>query len=510
MRYVTTALFYALMCIYALHYYTMLQLNNYKIKQSYSNEQFFLFNTLGLLVCSIVFVLLAGIFYPLIIDIITAVFFAILTASYILLYLRKKSKFVFTARGKRLCFAYALLCAPLWVAAFLKEKYVYIAVVWLALIFCPFFCYAAFMILKPFETLNNRKYVEIARHKLMRNKTLIKIGITGSFGKTSCKNILNEMLSKVFNVNATKASYNTPLGIAKAVNDINEATDIFIAEMGARKTGDIRELADIVKPTYAVITGVTRQHMETFKTLENIYREKQELVNALPENGYCVFNGENCYAKHMYYKCRVKKSIVGFDASYDIFADNIKTESGGSSFEIVYGGKRLACTTRLLGKHNIINILLAFALAKQFQVIDEQLLSAIASLKPVSHRMEIIEANGITIIDDSYNCNIEGAAAALEALKDFEGRKVVFSQGIVETGDKIDINIFLGRLISKIADEVILCGSNQNAIKSGLIGGGFGGAIHTFKDLREAQKNFRKILRGGDVLLIQNDLPDGY
>jgi UDP-N-acetylmuramoyl-tripeptide--D-alanyl-D-alanine ligase len=509
MKYAVVALFYALMCMYALHYYTMLQLNNYKIKQSYSNEQFFLLNTLGLLLGAIVFVLLASIFDSLTNQIIMAAAFAALFVWYLMLYIRKRSKFVFTARGKRLCAAFAALCAPMWAVLLAKEQYTYTAAVWLALIFCPFFCYAAFMILKPFETLNNKKYVENARKILRQNKTLTRIGITGSFGKTSCKNILNEMLSKMYNVSATKASYNTPLGIASAVNDINGATDIFIAEMGARKTGDIKELAEIVRPTYAIITGVTRQHMETFKTLQNIYQEKQELVNAIPETGFCVFNGENCYAKHMYYKCRTKKCIVGFDSSYDIFADNIKTASDGSSFEIVYQSKRLECQTKLLGKHNILNILLSFAVAKQFFVSDEQLQQTIAALQPVSHRMEIIQANGISIIDDSYNCNIEGAAAALEALKDFDGRKVVFSQGIVET-DKDDINIFLGRLIAKIADIVILCGSNQQAIKSGLVSGGFEGEVHMFKDLRTVQKNFRSILRKGDVLLIQNDLPDGY
>lgn len=498
------------MCIYALQYYTMLQLNNYKIKVNYRNEQFFLFNTIALLVCAIVFVLLASILDSKTNHIITSAFFALLMAAHIVLYARKRNKFVFTARGKRLLGVYAFICLLLCSIVHLERQYMYTAAVWLLLIFCPFLCYAAFMILRPFEKLNNKKYIELARHRLRGNKTLTKIGITGSFGKTSCKNILYDMLSKVYNVSATKASYNTPLGIAKAVNEINEATDIFIAEMGARKTGDIAELAEMVKPSYAVITGVTRQHMESFKTLENIYREKQELVNALPENGFCAFNGENCYAKHMYYKCRVKKSIVGFDSSYDIYADSITTSSYGSSFDIVYNGKRLKCRSRLLGRHNIVNILLAFAVAKQFSVTDEQLATAISELKPVSHRLELIEANGITIIDDSYNCNIEGATAAYEVLKDFEGRKVVFSQGIVETGDTSDINVFLGRLISKIADEVILCGSNKNAIKSGLVGAGFGGDIHMFKDLRGTQKHFREILRAGDVLLIQNDLPDGY
>ena len=100
--------------------------------------------------------------------------------------------------------------------------------------------------------------------------------------------------------------------------------------MGARKLGDIKELVDIVKPKYAIITGVTRQHMQTFGTIENIYREKQKLVSGLPQDGFCVFNGENSYTKFMYYKCKTEKCIVGFDNTYDYYAENIQTTDNGS------------------------------------------------------------------------------------------------------------------------------------------------------------------------------------
>lgn len=499
------------MLCFGLHYFYILQLNNYKVKINYKTERFFLVTTICMIFSAIIFVMLtneiAEFWHKFLVNCYLLLYFICLAC----IYIAKRNKFVFTARGKRLFIVYMLINIITCAMFFIKNRYIQYSAMFFILIINPAISYIAYKILLPFENRNNKKYVDKARAFLAENKNLIKIGITGSFGKTSCKNILNHLLSMDYNVNATKASFNTPLGIARAVGDINKATDIFIAEMGARYTGDIKELAEIVKPKYAIITGVTRQHLETFQTIENIYREKQELANSIPLNGFCVFNGDNSYTKYMYYKCKTDKCIVGFNISYDMYADNIKTNMDGSTFDLVYDEKRVQCKTCLLGKHNILNILLAAAMAKRFNISDQKLVEGIATLKPVKHRMELLKpANGILIVDDSYNCNIDGAIAALEVLKDFEGRKVVFSQGIVELGEdrQADVNKFLGKLISKVADIVLLCGTNSKAIKAGLDEEEFIGEIRVYKNLKNAQEDFKNILNAGDVLLLQNDLPD--
>ncbi len=511
MKYLTIFLFMCNMLCLGLHYYAMLQLDNYKIKINQKIERFFLLTVLSLIASAIAFTILTGFLRRFIVEILLNFFLLIYFVFISIPYLQKRNKLVFTPRAVRMYILYGFISLLLCGIVFIERFSLFVCGVFFILIINPFICFLAYAAILPFEVRNNRKYIERAKVFLDENKSLIKIGITGSYAKTSCKNILYEMLSSQYNVCATKASYNTPLGIAKAVGEINKATDIFIAEMGARKLGDIKELVDIVKPKYAIITGVTRQHMQTFGTIENIYREKQELVSGLPQDGFCVFNGENSYTKFMYYKCKTEKCIVGFDNTYDYYAENIQTTDNGSFFDLVFGDKRIKCTTCLLGRHNILNILLAAAMAKKFGIEDEKIAEAIERIKPIKHRLELINsANGITIIDDSYNCNIDGAVAAFEVLRDFCGRKVIFSQGIVELGDEeqYKTNLFLGKLIAKSADMVILCGSNANAIKTGLNQENFAGEIKIYKGLKQAQNDFCNILAPGDILLIQNDLPD--
>lgn len=513
MKFINIALFLGVMFMYGLHYFTILQLNGYTIKLSQRTEQFFLINSLIIILFSLTVVIILPFFSPRSLTILSIISLAVLMLLLIFAYINKRSKLVFTPRVKRLILVYGIIIVLLCGIVFIRQTYLFYSAMCIFLLLSPLVCVISHRLILPFENKNNNNYIKKTKETLAQNNLLIKIGITGSYGKTSCKNILYNFLSTSNNTIATKASFNTPLGIAKSIKDINKATDIFIAEMGARKIGDIKELVDIVKPKFAIITGVTRQHLETFETIENIYKEKQELANGIPNDGFCVFNGENCYTKHMYYKFKGKKSIVGFSKSFDIYAENIVTSANGSEFDIISFDKTIRCSTKLLGKHNILNILLCFAMAKRFNIKDIAIKETIALLHPTKHRLELIKTdNGITVIDDSYNCNIEGAIAAFEVLKDFEGRKIIFSQGIVEMGDdrQGEINKYLGRLIAKVADIVILCSSNSNSIKNGLIEAEFSGEILEYKSLNHAQKNFKDVLKIGDVLLLQNDLPDNF
>ncbi|MFA6766344.1 MAG: UDP-N-acetylmuramoyl-tripeptide--D-alanyl-D-alanine ligase [Clostridia bacterium] len=512
MVYLQAVLYFGLMTAYGFHYLTMLQQTGYKYKANLKSQSFFLFNSILLLSGGIVITTLCAFLDVIKNSIIISSFLYVMLFYLAISYFLKRQKFVFTPRGRRLFSLYVLFCLILSTFFFIKIQYLLFVTLFVTLFLSPFLCLLCLIITQPFETKKNNRFIAAAKEKLSQNSTLIKVGITGSFAKTSCKYILSEMLQTAYNVHPTEASYNTPLGIAKSVCDLNKAADIFIAEMGARKQGDIKELMDIVKPRYAIMTGVTCQHLETFRTVENIFKEKEQLVKCLPADGFCVFNGENTYSKYMYNKAKIEKRLVGFDESFDIYAENVKTDQNGSSFDMAIDGERLKCRTRLLGKHNIINILLCSALAKQLGITNSDLRKAIISLEPPPHRLQVIKSpNGITIIDDSYNCNLEGAICALETLDAFEGRKVVFSQGIIELGPKQkETNKYLGYLISKVADMVILCGENSHYIKEGLMDRNFQGNIHVYKSLLKAQKDFLNILKQGDTLLIQNDLPDYY
>lgn len=367
-------------------------------------------------------------------------------------------------------------------------------------------------VVRPFENLNNKRYVRRAEKRL-GGLSAVKIGITGSYGKTSCKNILADILSTKYRVLKTDKNFNTPLGIARTAGNIRGDEEIFIAEMGARRPGDIRELARLVKPKYAIVTGVAPQHLATFKTVDAIYRTKKELVDCLPPDGYAVFNGDNSYTREMAKECAVRCVTVHTNGGREgIRAENIRLSNNGSCFDVKGLGEDFTLSTRLLGRHNILNILLCVALAAELGVEKKRMIAAVKNLKPSPHRLELLDTpnNGVTVIDDSYNGNVEGVRFALEVLALYkENRRVVFTQGVVELGKRAsEINTLVGAMIAKVADLVLLTGENAAYIKNGLNNSGFPSEqIKVFKSFAEASEALKTLLRRGDVLLIQNDIP---
>lgn len=365
-----------------------------------------------------------------------------------------------------------------------------------------------------FEKINNRMYEKRTAKRLAENPSLIKIAITGSYGKTSVKNFLNDMLAEKFNVLTTPASYNTPMGISKTVNGLDATYDVFIAEFGARRVGDIKKLMRIVKPTYTILTGINAQHLETFRTKENIIKEKCRILN-VGEDGICVINSdvrENAenVLKSMRHCPQVE--YAGLDGEEDFKAENIRTTDVGSDFDIVLDGQSYYVRTPLIGKHNIADIVLAATMAYKLGVEVPYILDAIEKLQPVPHRMELVHGNGIKIIDDSFNSNPDGARIALETLALFDGRRVVMTPGLVELGAREnEENYKLGLNMSAVADLVLLIGVKRtDPIRRGLLDGGYGGEIHIYDSLASAENDFSNRLHVGDILLILNDLPDIY
>lgn len=365
-----------------------------------------------------------------------------------------------------------------------------------------------------FEKLNNKRYERRTAKRLAENDSLIKIAITGSYGKTSVKNFLNAMLLEKYNVLVTPASYNTPMGISKTVNGLDVTHDVFIAEFGARRVGDIKKLMKIVKPTYTILTGINSQHLETFRTQDNITREKCRILG-VKDGGFCVVNGElRESVENALRGVKRPPEIVyaGIDGENDFRAEQIRTTDCGSDFDIVLDNESYYVSTPLIGLHNIEDIVLAAAMAYKLGVEVQFILDAIEKLEPVPHRMELIHGNGIKIIDDSFNSNPDGARMAIETLSLFDGRKVVLTPGLVELGEQeSEENYKLGINMASVADLAMLVGAKRtDAIRRGLIDGGYGGEIHIYDSLKCAEDDFKERLHVGDVLLILNDLPDIY
>ncbi len=367
-------------------------------------------------------------------------------------------------------------------------------------------------VVNVFERLNNRRYEKRAFKRLNERHDLIKVAITGSCGKTSVKNYLAAMLEGKYNVLATEGSFNTPMGIARTTERLTPAHDVFIAEMGARRKGDIKKLMKIVRPTHSILTAVNTQHLETFGSREAIIREKVRVLDVSSERGVCVVSGALASLPAIAENARGNIVLAGEGENCAVRVSDAAVCEDGCVFTLSVGEDSVECATRLLGEHNILDIALAAAMAYCLGVPLRDIARAVAGLEPVEHRLQLIHGNGVKIIDDTFNCNPDGARCALDVLSLFAGRKVVVTPGMVELGEaEEEENYLLGRRIAEVCDVAVLIGEKRTApLRRGLKENGFGGETHIFRTLSEAEGKFPELLHLGDVLLLLNDLPDNY
>lgn len=379
----------------------------------------------------------------------------------------------------------------------------------------PIILFLSYCVNEPMEALIRKYYINRAQ-MVLDNSKVVKIGITGSYGKTSVKEILRTILSQKYRVLATPSSFNTPLGIARTVKSLDSTHDVFIAEMGARQKGDIKELAKLVKPKYGVLTGVNNQHLETFGTIENTMATKFELFENLTDDGVGIFSSDNINSTALFDKFSGEKYFAGIDGKDDLVtANNVSMDSRGMSFSLsIKGEQPVDCSTVLLGTHSVKNICVAAAVAYKLGLTPQEIATGIGRIQSIGHRLELMPNNkNIVIIDDSYNSNEEGINAAMEVLDSFEGRKIVLTPGLVELG-KVEnlVNYQFGKTLSEHADVVIVIGRhNAEMIIKGLIEGGFNKENIKFaKSLNKGNAMLNEMLKEGDVILFENDLPDNY
>ena len=349
--------------------------------------------------------------------------------------------------------------------------------------------------------------------KLKTCNDMVVIGITGSYGKTSSKNILYEVLSTKYKVVMTPKNYNTLYGLMITINNIDKFTDVFIAEMGAFKLGSINKLCKLVHPRHGIITNIGMAHLETFHTRENIQKGKFELAESLPNNGVIVLNMDDQYQVSYHIKNDINVIWIGIDNNLaDVSASDIIVTENGSCFKVNFKDEdtEYIFETRLLGNHNIYNILSAIALGKYMGIKINELQIGIKRVRSIPHRLEIKKVNDLIIIDDSYNSNPVGAKNALDVLKMMRGVKIIITPGMIELGNVEDeCNKNFGKYISKIADYVILIGKKKTkAIYEGLIEKNYNREkIFIINDIQEAFRIVNGIM-GKKYILLENDLPD--
>lgn len=497
----------------------IMQLNSYRPERYMRWAKQKYFTGIKSLIVILVLPLLASLLFP---KNIILVLIIIFWSFYSIKLLKQKSKkpLVFTARAKRIyTLAIVLLCVQFYISwNFAVSEKTLVWVFSIAQIFSGLFVVVSVFLLTPIEKLINKSYYNDAKRLLKSHSKLKIIGITGSYGKTSVKHFLHAILSEKYNVLMTPGSYNTTMGVIRTVREyLKPVHEVFIAEMGAKQKGDIKEICDLVEPEVGILTAVAPQHLETFKTIENVKKTKFELIDSLPENGLAVLNADYETIKSNVLSNGIQKNYysVKFD-SVDFHAKNIYYTSKGMKFHIFHKNQLiLELETKLLGEHNVSNIVASCVVALHLGVDKESIKFAVKKLKPVQHRLEIKpNLGGITVIDDAFNANPDGARMAVEVLKQVSGnQKIIITPGMIELGSKEEeLNFEFGKQIAQNCDYAILVGKKQTKpIFEGLKEAGFATEkVYVAQSIYDANNHMRSIATTGDVVLYENDLPDTF
>ncbi len=440
-----------------------------------------------------------------------------------------KKPFVYTARVKRMLTTFFILIALIFTAAFFSADRVSIGgntrftnslpfiIIGSALYLTPILVPLSNIINKPIEKAVQNWYINDAKKILKSMPNLHKVGITGSYGKTSMKFYLSELLNSQYDTLKTPESFNTPMGVTITVrNHLKPTHEYFVCEMGARRVGEIKELCGIANPHDGIITSVGPQHLETFKSIENVVGTKFELADSISALGKVYLNCDNelIRAKASDYKNAV---TYGTSPDCDYHACDISVSDKGTEFTVTApDGSSCRYVTRLLGEHNVQNLLGAVAYCHGSAGIPlEKLVLPVKRIEAVPHRLQLIDKGGnLTYIDDAYNSNPNGCRAALRVLGLFDACRILVTPGMVELGAKQEeLNYEFGQEAAKACDYIILVGKAQTEpIYRGIIDADYpkeqvyvaGGLNEALEKAQAYQTDKKKIV------LLENDLPDNY
>lgn len=420
---------------------------------------------------------------------------------------------VLTNRVKRQIVAFSILMV---VFIYLMLRLTNVYITGILSVYSPYFIiYLMALITLPIEEAIKKYYENLARKKLNSFDRLRKIGITGSFGKTSTKNIINDIISEDVFTLITPASYNTPMGITRTIREqLKPIHDVFVCEMGADKLGDISYLMEFVKPQFGVVTSIGEQHLSTFKTIDNIISEKMKEIEMLPSDGVGFINADNEYINSYVIKNNCKIVRVGIDnVNVDLVAKNIKYSNEGTSFSVKINNKNYKFTTALLGQHNITNILIGIAIALELNIPIEKIVKNVANVRQVEHRLEVKKINNFTFIDDAFNSNPVGSKMAVDVLSLMNGKRIIVTPGMIDNGAKQDaLNYEFGKYMLNKVDYVLLIGEKQTKpIYNGLKDSGYDmNNVVVYKNIKDALTYVYTKFSSKDTILLENDLPDAF
>jgi UDP-N-acetylmuramoyl-tripeptide--D-alanyl-D-alanine ligase len=379
----------------------------------------------------------------------------------------------------------------------------------------PLCLIAGNVLLVPYEKYVQAGYEAEARRRIADISPFV-IGITGSYGKSSSKAMLAHILKFYAPTLAASGSINTRMGITRHIReDLEYGYKYMVVEMGAFKTGSIHRLCQLTPPSAALITAVGDMHLERFGSVDQIVKAKSELAQALPPGGLLVVNADSPGALKIAKNSHCRTLLYGETSTEDLATrlQEIVFSKQGTSFVLHTKHAVHRCFTPLLGRPIILNLAGAFTLAVALGVDPDLVVASMRTLRPVSNRLEVVEEGGISWIRDAYNSNQSGFRAALEVAAALPAnRRFLATPGVIELGsDQYGVNRALSKEAAMICDNtLVVSDTNRAAFEIGHRDCGRESRLVPVPNRTQAFQWLRKNVRAGDIVILENDLPDLY
>lgn len=513
-----------------INYLTMFQQNGYYFKNYQTWIKSNLYKIIAKYFIFVLIVLIINIFNILILDIVLNLISIIILCFTIwfkikLTKQKQRIKIKYTPRIKRLIATFILL---LIIDFVLTLMFAFNFNIWIGILiililnnlFLPILILLTNLVNSPIEKTINKKYFNDAKKKVT-DFTGEVIALSGSYGKTTTKNFVYTILSQNYFVYQTPASFNSTMGLTISIRkDLKPIHDIFLAELGAKQNKDLDDVMELTSPDLVILSSIGPQHLETFKTMENIINTKFAIVEQLQKNKLALLNYDNEYIKNYKIKNKDVKIITygieNKDVNYQI--RNIELTKEGSIFDVYYNGviiNKEKFKTKVLGKLNLLNICAGIGIAHQKKMKIEDILQGVLKITSPKHRLELKNQGNYIMIDDAYNSNPVGSKEALNVLKQFKGRKIVVTPGMIELGSKQkELNYKFGTYMLGSCDYVILVGQKiSKDIYDGLKKSNFKMEnVFVVNHINDAFSKLNTLCKNDQInyVLFENDLPDVY
>lgn len=337
--------------------------------------------------------------------------------------------------------------------------------------------------------------------KFYREKLGLKvIGVTGSTGKTSTKDLIAALLSAKYRVFKTKGNFNNDIGLPLMILELTSDIDVAVLEMGMSSLGEIELLAKVAKPDIGVITNVGLSHIENLKTQENILKAKMEITTFFGKDNVLIVNAEDELLRNISSDVfKVKK--IGYNHEYDVYASNIILREEETEFLAHAFGEEAVFNLPMAGKHNVLNTMLAIEVSKSLNVSFEDMIRGVENLEATSMRLQVIKKQGLTIINDCYNASPDSMRSSLDVLSAYKNnRKIAILGDMYELGDESEKSHFeVGKYAKDKVDTLIVIGKYIKNFKDGFNNDN----IIMYNTKEECIKELENIIKLDDVVLVK-------